>query len=62
MEVGKYSLVIKKKNGTWKRKGSFIFIFFFKKEEVIFVLTNMREKCESERKKFYLFIFNLAKI
>ena len=45
-----------------KKKGSFIFNFFFKKEEVIFVLTNMREKCESERKKFYLFIFNLAKI
>ena len=55
MEVGKKSLVIKK-NGTWKKKGSFIFNFFFKKEEVIFVLTNMREKCESERKNF-LFIY-----
>ena len=55
MEVGKNSLVIKKMV-CGKKKGSFIFNFFFKKEEVIFVLTNMREKCESERKNF-LFIY-----
>ena len=56
MEVGKNSLVIKKMV-CGKKKGSFIFNFFFKKEEVILVLTNMREKCEGGRKNFiHLFL------
>ena len=57
MEVGKKQFSDNKKMVRGKKNN-----FFFQKEEVILVLTNVRQKCEGGRKNFYLFIFNLAKI
>ena len=52
MEVGKKQFSDNKKMVRVKKNN-----FFFQKEEVILVLTNVRQKCEGGRKNFiYLFL------